>query len=157
DPNPLAKDGTVTLDWWFPSKDGKLVAYGLSSSGNEQSTLRIHDVDAGKDLPDTIERTRACSVAWVPNSKGFYYTHYPKPGSVPKSEVKYHGHVYFHQLGSDPAKDAEVFGDGRDPADWPVIALSPNGRWLVVTEQKGWARTEVYVKDLNDQNGKFET
>src|SRR5262249_28022206 len=96
DPNPLAKDGTGTRAWWFPSKDGKLVAYGLSSSGSEQSTLRIHDVDAGKDLPDTIERTRASSVVWVPDGQGFYYTRYPKPGSVPKGEENYNRHVFFH-------------------------------------------------------------
>jgi prolyl oligopeptidase len=147
DPNPLAKDGTVTLDWWFPSKDGKLVAYGLSSSGNEQSTLRIHDVDAGKDLADTIERARACSAAWVPDGKGFYYTRYPKAGSVPKGDENYNRHVFFHALETDPAEDAEVFGKGRQPTDWPHVALSPDGRWLVVSVDKGWARNEVYVKD----------
>ncbi len=148
DPNPLSKDGTVTLDWWFPSKDGKLVAYGLSSGGSEQSTLHVRDVDAEKDLGDKIERTRACSLAWTPDSKGFYYTRYPKPGDVPKGEERYHRHVFYHELGNDPAKDAEVFGKGRDPADWPSVALSPDGRWLVVTVEKGWAMSEVYFKDL---------
>ena len=30
DVNALAKDGTVALDWWYPSHDGKCLAYGLS-------------------------------------------------------------------------------------------------------------------------------
>lgn len=148
DPNLLAKDGTVTLDWWFPSKDGALVAYGLSSSGSEQSTLRIRDVEAGKDLPDTIERTRACSLAWNPDNKGFYYTRYPKPGSVPKGQENYNRRVYFHQLGDNPSDDQLLFGENRDPADWPQIALSPDSRWLVVNVEKGWAMTEVYFKDM---------
>jgi len=148
DPNPLSADGTITLDWWFPSKDGKLVAYGLSAAGSEQSTLHIRDVDAGKDLSDTIERTRACSVAWTPGSKGFYYTRYPKPGSVLKGEENYNRHVYYHEIGVEPAQDAEIFGAGRPAQDWPNVALSPDGRWLVVTEQKGWAKSEVFFKDL---------
>src|SRR5437899_9434804 len=84
DPNLLSKDGTIALDWWYPSRDGKLVAYGLSQSGNEQSTLHVRDVATAKDRPDVIDRTRACSVAWRPNSKGFYYTRYPAAGKVPK-------------------------------------------------------------------------
>jgi prolyl oligopeptidase len=144
DPNALAADGTVTLDWWFPSRDGSLVAYGLSADGNELSTLHVLDVKTGQDLPDTIERTRACSLAWLPDNKGFYYTRYPKPGDVAKGEEKYHRRVFFHQLGGDPAKDKEVWGKGRPNEDWPTVTLSPNGQWLFVTAQKGWAKNEVY-------------
>ncbi len=151
----LAADGTTALDWWFPSRDGGLVAYGLSRHGSEQSTLQVRDVATGKDLPDTIARTRACSVAWLPDGKGFYYTRYPAEGAVPKGEETYHRHVFFHALGTDPAKDPKVFGEGRVKEDWPSVQLSPDGRWLVVTEQKGWSMTEVYFKDLRDANASF--
>ncbi len=153
DPNPLSKDGTVTLDWWFPNKDGTLVAYGLSSSGSEQSTLHIYDVDAGKNLGDEIERTRACTVAWNPDSKGFFYTRYPKPGSVAKGQENYNRWVYFHKLGDNLADDQLIFGRGRDQADWPHVALSPDGRWLVVNVEKGWAKNEVYFKDMRKNEG----
>jgi prolyl oligopeptidase len=148
DPNLLAKDGTIALDWWYPSRNGKLIAYGLSKSGDEQSTLRIKDVPSARDLPDVIDRTRACSLAWRPDSKGFYYTRYPTAGSVPKGEENYHRHVFHHELGSDPAKDVEVFGAGRPSEDWPNVLLSPNGRWLVVIEEQGWAKSEIFFKDL---------
>ncbi|HEV2730232.1 MAG TPA: S9 family peptidase, partial [Terriglobales bacterium] len=64
DVNQLAADGTVALDWWFPSEDGKYVAYGTSASGSEESTLRLIETASGKVLPDVIERTRFASVAW---------------------------------------------------------------------------------------------
>jgi prolyl oligopeptidase len=146
-PNELADDGSVALDWWFPSRDGRLLAHGLSRHGDEQSTLHVLDVTTGRPLSDVIERTRACSIAWLPDTSGFYYTRYPTPGSVPKGEENYHRHVYLHWLGDDPATDAKVFGKGRPPEDWPSVALSPDGRWLVVTEQQGWARSEVYFRD----------
>jgi prolyl oligopeptidase len=155
DPNTLAKDGTATLDWYFPSVDGKLVAYGISKSGDEDSTLRIRDVDTGADLPDVIDRTRHCSIDWQPDGKAFYYTRYPAPGSVPKDEERYHRHVFLHRLGADPATDAKVFGEGRDAKDWPNVTLSPNGRWLVVSVSQGWQKTEVYLKDLSRPDGSF--
>src|SRR5215471_3472176 len=59
DANQLAADGTIALDWWYASDDGKYVAYGTSPSGSEMSTLHIIETANGKTLSDTIERTRA--------------------------------------------------------------------------------------------------
>src|SRR5947209_8473398 len=64
DVNKMSTDGTVALDWWFPTDDGKYVAYGTSPNGSEESTLRIIDTVSGNLLPDAIERTRFASVAW---------------------------------------------------------------------------------------------
>src|SRR4029079_17286137 len=36
DVNALAADGTRALDWWVPSEDGALVAYGISADGSEE-------------------------------------------------------------------------------------------------------------------------
>ena len=63
DANALAADGTIALDWFHPSNNGKYVAYGLSQSGSEMSTLHVIETKTGTILPDTIERTRAASVA----------------------------------------------------------------------------------------------
>src|SRR5262249_42460169 len=109
----------------------------------------VRDVTTGQDLPDVIERTRACSLTWLPDGNGFYYTRYPAPGSVAAGEENYHRHVYLHWLGSDPALAPHVFGDGRPLEDWPQIPLSPDGRWLVVMEAKGGTQTEVYLKALH--------
>ncbi|MBM3997548.1 MAG: S9 family peptidase [Planctomycetes bacterium] len=149
DINALAKDGTIALDWYYPSKDGKLLAYGLSKDGSEVSTLHIRNVDTGKDLPDKIERTRACSLAWLNNNSGFYYTRYPAVGSVPKGKENYYRHVYLHHIGGDPKDDARVFGDGRNPEDWPSVNLSQNGKWLAVNVHQGWAKSECYVLNVS--------
>src|SRR5262249_59946164 len=95
DVNQLAKDGTIALDWYYPSKDGKLLAYGLSKNGSEQSTLYVRNVDTGKDLPDKIERTRACSLAWQPDNEGFYYTRYPEVATVPRGKENYYSHFSY--------------------------------------------------------------
>lgn len=146
--NTLAADGTIALDWWQPTHDGKLLAYGTSPSGSELSTLHLVDVATGKLLPDTIERTRAASVAWKLDNSGFWYTRYPKKGDVPEGQEAYNRHVFYHALGSDAAQDPEIFGKGRDPQDWPGVQLSDDGRWLLVGVSIGWTKSELYLKDL---------
>jgi prolyl oligopeptidase len=147
DVNRLAADGTKSLDWWHPSEDGRRVAYGVSNNGDEISVLHVVDVASGRDLADLIPRTRAASVAWQPDGKGFFYTRYPDPGSVPAGEEAYHRHVYHHRLGSDPAADRKIFGIGRDLKDWPSVALSPDGRHLVIEVSQGWTKSEIFLID----------
>ena len=149
DVNGERADGTRALDWWFPSDDGALVAYGVSDDGSEESTLRVRDVATGKDLRRRRSRARA-PARWPgrPTARGFYYTRYPAPGEVPADEMKYHRAVFHHRLGDDPAKDRKLFGDGRDMTDWPGVDLSPDGRWLAITVSQGWSKSEVYVADV---------
>ncbi len=149
DVNQLAADGTVALDWWFPSEDGKYVAYGTSTSGSEESTLKIIETSTGKPLPDNIDRTRFASLAWKKDNSGFYYTKHPKKGEVPAGEEVYHVKVYYHSLGSDPARDPLIFGEGRNPQDIPQVQLADDDdRWLLITVFEGWAKTEMYLQDL---------
>ncbi len=149
DANTLAADGTVALDWFEPSENGKYVAYGTSPSGSEMSTLHIIETKTGTILPDTIERTRAASVAWMPDNSGFYYTRYPKKGDVPAGQEMYNRHVFYHQLGDDPDNDDKpIFGEGRDPEDWPSVHLSNDGHWLLISVSEGWTKSELYLMDL---------
>jgi len=156
DPNARSARGIVALDWWYPSRSGRLLAYGLSEGGTELSTLRVLDLDRGEDLAaDVIPHTRAASVAWLPDDSGFYVTRIPAPGSVPAGEEMYNRHVFFHPLGQDWRLDEEVFGAGRAREDWPYVTLSHSGRWLVVEVSQGWVRSEVHVLDRSQPERGF--
>jgi prolyl oligopeptidase len=148
DANQLAADGTIALDWYQPSENGKYLAYGTSPSGSEMSTLHIIETKTGHALPDSIERTRACSIAWMPDNSGFYYTRYPKKGDVPDGQEMYNRHVFYHELGADPATDPLIFGEGRDPEDWPGVSLDNDGRLLLITVEQGWTKSEMFLIDL---------
>jgi prolyl oligopeptidase len=148
DANSLAADGTIALDWFQPSENGKYVAYGTSPSGSEMSTLHVIESKAGEILPDTIERTRAASIAWLHDNSGFYYTRYPKKGEVPPGQEMYNRHVYFHLLGSPVETDNAIFGEGRGPEDWPGVSLSNDGRWLLINVSEGWTKSELFLMDL---------
>jgi len=148
DANQLAADGTIALDWYQPSENGKYVAYGTSPSGTEMSTLHIIETKTGLLLPDTIERTRYASLAWMPDNSGFYYTRYPKKGDVAAGEENYNRHVFYHELGDDPAKDPLIFGEGRDPEDMIDVKLSNDDRWLIIHVSQGWTKAELFLMDL---------
>lgn len=148
DVNKLSTDGTVALDWWYQSHDGKYVVYGTSQSGSEMSTLHVIETATGKLLPDTIERTRAASIAWMPDASGFFYTRYPTRGDVPAGQEVYNRHVFYHTLGADSAKDELIFGEGRDPQDWPNVNISEDGKWLAITEEQGWSKSELFLKEV---------
>ncbi|TPW16695.1 MAG: prolyl oligopeptidase, partial [bacterium] len=143
DPNTLSGDGTTALDWWYPSPDGKLVAWGSSRSGDEWSTLRVRDVESGRDRVEEIPRTRAASVAWLPDATGFYYTRYPDIGDGPRGDENYHRRIFRHQLDADSRADSLVFGEGRAPEDWVDVQISKDGRWLLASISIGWDRTEL--------------
>jgi prolyl oligopeptidase len=150
DANQLAADGTIALDWFQPSENGRYVAYGISTAGSEMSTLHIVETKTGAALPDIIERTRAASIAWQHDNRGFYYTRYPKKGDVPAGQEMYNRHVFYHELGTDPATDDPIFGEGRDPEDWPSVSLSNDGRWLLVNVSQGWTKSELFLTDLKN-------
>lgn len=147
DPNALDAAGTTALDWYFPSDDGALLAYGLSENGSEQSVLHVLDVERGADLPERIPHTRAADLAWLPDGSGFYYTRYPAPGDVPAGEEPYHRAVYFHRLGAEPSTDPLVYQPAQKEY-WPGVSVSPDGRWLLVGVARTFDQTDLYLGDL---------
>jgi prolyl oligopeptidase len=155
DPATLSQDGTTALDWWYPSKNGDLVAWGRSENGSEESTLYVRDVASGKDISDKLPQTRHCTVAWLPDGTGFYYTRFPEPGSVPAGDEKYGSKIFFHKLGDDPKKDGLVFGEGREKTDVPGVSITPDGRWLLATVHQGWDKSEIFVFDRHAKDAQW--
>lgn len=159
DPNQEQAAGpasrTVSLDWYFPSANGRYIAYGTSVDGSEDSVLRVRDVGSSLDLADSIPRTRHASVAWAPEGDRFYYTRYPQVGTVPVSEERYQRRVFLHELGGDPALDRLVFGSELAATDHPNVSISENGRHLVVHVHKSWRESQVYLADTSQPELSF--
>lgn len=145
DPNTFDREGLVTLDWYYPSPDARYVAYGLSRGGDEMSTLHVVETATGKALPDRIQHTQRSTVAWIDG--GFFYTVHPAPGSVAAGDENYYRRVRYHRLGDDPASDELVFGEGRPKEDILGVTASADGRWVLFTAFKGWARSDLYLLD----------
>jgi prolyl oligopeptidase len=151
DPHRLTGDPTAAIDWYHPSPDGRMLVYGISTGGDERSTLQVLDVTSGEHLPDRIPHTRAASVAWEPDGRAFLYTRYPggeRPragdDAAARGEMR---HVYRHQLGRPWTTDPVVWDALPDPTAWASVSLSADGRWMLVHLAVGWSRTDVHLVD----------
>jgi len=149
DPAALDPAGLTTLDSWQPDKEGRLLAYQLSSGGDEESELRVLDVVSGEQVDGPVSRCRYSPVAWLPGGKGFYYVRKLPPDQVPPGEEQFHRRVYLHTVSTPAEEDLLVFGEGRDKTDYYSVSVSRDGRWLVIGAAQGTApRNDVWLADL---------
>lgn len=130
------------LDWFRPSPDGAYVAFGLSSDGDEQSALHLVEVATGELLAERIPFTSSATVAWLPDSSGFYYN-----AGTDRDDVDPEKRLYFHRLGDLSAGEAEPITI-REPATlFPQV--SADGRWLAAVAGEMDPRADL-VKELPD-------
>jgi prolyl oligopeptidase len=161
DPALLAK-GTSThyaLDFYEPSNDGKLLAYGVSAGGSEKSVLYVMDVATGKLHGEAIARTSDNVIGWRPDNRSFFYLRYNKVGpDTPPAESEYNARTYLHHVDMhvDGEGDVVVFGRGVKPGlDVPegqgtYILLSPDSPYAVAVSNHNMddAPATVYVAPL---------
>jgi prolyl oligopeptidase len=123
DPNTLSSDGTVALTNQAFSQDGRLLAYGTSSSGSDWQELRIRDVDSGTDYDDVIRWCKFTGIAWRHDDTGysFYYSRFPQPGTVPQEDQTNFNKVYWHKVGTTQDEDVLVY----ERPDQKELAFDP--------------------------------
>ncbi|HEY6065008.1 MAG TPA: prolyl oligopeptidase family serine peptidase, partial [Thermoanaerobaculia bacterium] len=155
DPNTMSADGTAALTNTSPSKDGKLLGYAVSKSGSDRQEIFVRDVASGTDLPDKLVWVKFSNIAWTPDAKGFFYTRYPEPGSVPAGDEHYFPKLYYHRLGEAQERDAMFFEKPTEKEVGVGGFVSYDGRWLVILPGKGASdKTEVWVLDLQKSGAK---
>ena len=160
DPNKLSKNKTTVLRKWQPSHDGKLIAYCLSNSANDQLSVHVLDVEKNKKMSDMIPAETYPSlyspIEWSCDNKGFWYTR--KDPASPKHEKKLHQKIFYHQIGNDFKNDEMVFGETIAKEDIPKLQTSNCGRHLLVSVHKFSSvkeKTELYLYDTHNKNKGF--
>jgi prolyl oligopeptidase len=137
-------DHAVSLSYWRPSPNGALIAYGTSNDGDEEDTLYVHDVDAGRDLPVKIEDAVKSAVVWAPRSDAFYYTRLPKRSGATRAPGELAPvSLYRHQMGTPVETDARV-AFAAEPVSVRAVSLSPDGRRLAILGYDD----RLYVRDI---------
>jgi prolyl oligopeptidase len=148
DPNLLDADGTTALTAFEPSPDGSLLAYALSEHGSDRQVIRVRDVRQGTDRDDAVAHVKFASLAWTKDGAGFYYLRFPEPGSVPPDDEQYFGRICFHRLGQPQSSDDLVFETPDRKDIVPMVRVTADGRWAVITAQRGASDdSEIYVVD----------
>ncbi|MBD0373792.1 MAG: S9 family peptidase [Pyrinomonadaceae bacterium] len=141
DPNTWTKDQTSSAALMDISEDGKLLMYGIREGGADEIVGVILDIDSRKELPDRFPKARYFGTTFTPDKKGLYYTRFQNGvGS----------HVMYHEMGTDVAKDVEIFGKGYGPTELISPDVSRDGKWLILYVVHGSAarKIEVYAQNL---------
>ena len=157
DPNTLSSDGTVALAGTEVSRDGRLLAYGLSRSGSDWTEWRVRDVESGNDLDDQIEWVKFSTVSWTPEGKGFFYCRYdaPKPGDEFEGRNVFHK-LYYHRIGSSQIEDQRIY-DRPDHKEWNFnTEVTEDGRYLIIHVWEATNHNLIFYKDLQSGNGVVE-
>lgn len=138
DPNAMSGEAHTAIDWYAPSLDGRLVAYGISQGGSEDSTLHALDVEQGKTLDLTIPHARYGGVCWLEDNASFLYSRSPDPTpETPPGDYYLDSRIYLHRLAADPASDPVILGRGAHAAvdleriDIPFVTVRPDSPWMV--------------------------
>ncbi len=72
------------FDYFFPSPNGKWVAYGISEGGSERASLYVRDVESGKDIAGPFVDAMwngYSSYKWAPDSESFTFVSLRDPKS----------------------------------------------------------------------------
>ncbi len=153
DPNTLSADGTVAVALTSPSPDGKWLGYGLATGGSDWRELRLRDVATGQDAPDSVKWAKFTGMSWTHDAKGFFYSRYREParGDSKVFTKMENRQLYYHRAGTPQSEDRLVFAMPEQPAWFPSGAVSPDGRYLIISvSQPGKSGNSVYYRDLGD-------
>ncbi len=150
DPNTFSEDGTVALNAYSVSDDGRLLAYAMSAAGSDWQEWSVRNVATGKDLPDKIQWAKFSGASWTKDGSGFFYSRYdePKEGSEYQS-VNEFNKLYHHRIGEDQSQDTLVY-ERPDHKDWNFGGrVTDDGRYLIISVGQGTERrNRLYYKDL---------
>jgi prolyl oligopeptidase len=157
DPNKFSSDGTSVLSAFSLSKDGKYLAYGVSTGGSDWVTLSVMEVDSRKKLDDEIQWMKASGVSW--QGDGFYYSRYPEPakGKELSSKNEFQA-VYFHKVGTPQSADILVYDDKEHPQRFHGVDTTEDERFAILTVSergKGKKGNAIFVRDLSKNEDKF--
>ncbi|BAB74232.1 prolyl oligopeptidase family serine peptidase [Anabaena sp. FACHB-709] len=152
DPNKLSDDGTVALSGLAISNNGKLLAYGISTSGSDWQEWKVVDVETGADFPDHLNWIKFSGASWTNDNQGFFYSRYDEPKEKTKLEdVNYYQKLYYHRLGTPQSEDVLIY-QRLDQKEWGFNGVvSEDGCYLIISVWLGTdSRNLVFYKDLTN-------
>lgn len=148
DPATIDPSGLVTITWYVPSLDGKRLAYGTYSKGDENATLNIIDVDTGKKSAFRIP-SKVSSVSWLPDGSGLVYR------NLADQNNPYSGQVMFIGMDQDLSKAQTILRQFTKEENaklattyGPSGGLDRDGKWLQLGYSTDTRNNDLWVADF---------
>ena len=159
DPDQLSKSTGVphAINYFVPSWDGKLLAYGVSAGGSENASLYLLDIAAGKLIGQPIPRVPDGErVHWTPDSRSLSYNQLRAlPADAPDTETYLDTTVYVLKAGDASATPQPIFGPLVNPElkldrlDVAAVFFAPGSPYMIArTTDTTVPEGRIYVAPL---------
>ncbi len=145
DPTATSSQGgpPQAINFFQPSNNGKLLAYGISEGGSEEASIHLIDVATLKQMIAPISRAHYSEASWLPDDSGFFYFRQRElaPGT-PETEKYKNQTAYFHSV-KGRGRDIAVLTAGSAPnlkiaaAEFPIVASVPGTQWVAAIPNNG--------------------
>jgi prolyl oligopeptidase len=135
------------INYFAPSHDGKLVAFGVSAVGSEAASIYVIETATKKRIGEPIDRAQYPGLSWRPDSRSFFYWRQQemKPG-MPATEKYQNGRSWLHVVDKPASADAMVAGPDVSPrmavrrTDFVFVIAQPGSRFAIAIVANGVQR-----------------
>ncbi|WP_035857230.1 S9 family peptidase [Cryptosporangium arvum] len=142
DENALAGDEAfLALGAYDISPDDRLLAYSTDFAGDERFTLRIRDLETGKDLADEVPNT-SYGTAWSADATELFY--------LTVDDAWRPHRVWRHTVGTPAENDTMVFEE-PDERFWVGVGLARSEAYVII-QASSKTTSEVRVLDATAPN-----
>lgn len=104
------------INYFEPSPDGRLVAFGVSAAGSEDASIYVIETATRKPVGAPIDRAQFPAISWRPDSRSFFYLRQQemKAGMAPTERYR-HARSWLHLAGTPSSADLLVAGPDVSP------------------------------------------
>jgi prolyl oligopeptidase len=135
------------INYFAPSSDGQLVAFGISAAGSEEASIYVIETATRKRIGEPIDRAQYPGISWRPDSRSFFYWRQQelKPG-MPATEKYQSGRSWLHVVGTPASADVMLAGAEVTPrmqvrrTDFVYVFAPPGSRFAVAVVSNGVQR-----------------
>jgi prolyl oligopeptidase len=157
DPNKLSADGTSRLMQTQVSKDGRYLAYAVSTGGSDWEDARIMEIATRRVLDDHLEWLKVTGLAWA--GQGFFYSRYDAPADGHELSSKNENHkVFYHRLNTPQSADELIYENKAFPQRFHVIATTEDEQFAILTVSdrgSGKDGNALFFRDLSQHQNTF--
>jgi prolyl oligopeptidase len=135
------------INYFAPSSDGQLVAFGISAIGSEEASIYVMETATRKRIGEPISRAQYPEINWRPDSRSFFFLRQQelKP-DMPATEKYQDGRVWLHVVGTPESADVLAAGPEVSArmqvrrADLPFVVAIPGSRFALGVVANGVQR-----------------
>ena len=148
DPNTFSSDGTVKLESFKLSRDGRYAVYAKTAiPGSDWRDFYVMDMATRQTLPEVLHWIKFSAAEW--RGDGFYYSRFPEPAKGAELTASMTGQsVWFHKVGTAQSTDTPVYEDKAHPEYFVEVETTEDERFAVLSVRNLKLRgNSLFVRD----------